>query len=255
MASLLVVVSAVALQHRCANAASIAIGYLSPIVENDETYYEYNSVTVDSGDHIGTFVQNSDGTSEWSMTGDNYYVIPGYLKMQWDVTLDADPQVSGFVGLTNNSGFVNTFTVTVTQPLATPIPNSMMNGTTAWTVTDGDSNGATLDAATGVGGDALYNAQVDGNMVRQLFTLGNSPLPLMAAVDGSSTITTSFSGEVTPVAANMNIGIFHHFTLTPNDSASATSLFKITAVPEPSSISLLLIGLGCFLLALCALRF
>jgi hypothetical protein len=214
-----------------AHGASILLGYLN----SDQQY----TATVLDSSKTGDYGQNPDGSAHWSGS-DN---IPGYLSLTWNFdVLDGDPQISGVVGLTNNSGFVNTFTIAVSQPLASAIPASVQNGSTAWTVTDGNSNGATLDAAVG---DALYNAQIDGVTVRQLFPVGISPLALIAGADGSNTLTGNFSGELAPGAANSSIGIFHHFTLTPGDSASATSLYKITGVasPEPASITLSLLGL------------
>jgi hypothetical protein len=239
------------------NGAGISIGYynstyiytLLPDVSSDNYGIITNSPDGITEWKSDNFTKDADGTYHWATNG---YNVPGYISnMHWDLTLDADPTVSGFVGLTNNSGFVNTFTVTVNQPISPALPASVMNGSTAWTVTDGDNNGATLNATTGAGGDALYNAQVDGNTVRQLYKIGFAPLPLIAGVDDSASINTSFSGEITPVAANTSIGIFHHFTLTPNDSASATSVFRIVGVvaPEPSTLTLSLIGLAGMTLA------
>jgi len=214
--------------------ALITIGYYS-------SQYQYTLLPDINSDDYKTDV-NPDGSYHW----EGSYDVPGYLSMNWKLDFDGDPTVSGFVGLTNNSAFTNTFTVIVSQPISPALPTSVMNGSTAWTVTDGNENGATLDATTGVGSNALYNAQVDGSTVRQLYVLGNAPLPLVAGVDDSASINTSFSGEITPVAANSTIGIFHHFSLTSGDSASATSVFRIVATnaPEPSSFVLAAMGLA-----------
>jgi hypothetical protein len=219
--------------------ASITLGYYN-------AQYQYTLVPAIDSDNYQTTV-NADGSYHWEGSYSN-----SNLTVNWKLDYDGDPIVSGFVGLTNNSSLTNTFTVIVNQPIAPALPTSVMNGSTAWTVTDNDGDGAMLNASTtGLGNpgiEGLYNALVDGTTVRKLFNaLTPDPLlPITAGPFASNSQSEGFSGEITPIAANSSIGIYQHFTLSGNDSASATSVFRIVATnaPEPSSITLAVMGLA-----------
>jgi hypothetical protein len=125
----------------------------------------------------------------------------------------------------------------VNQPVSPTIVSSIGSGSSGYTLTAFSGN-ATLDTPSG---SALYNAQINGVTVKQLFPFGAAPPPLPTTT--SATINDSFAGQ--PEGPASSIGIFSNFTLTPNDQVSSTNIFRIdaTAAPEPASIMLSLIGL------------
>jgi hypothetical protein len=152
--------------------------------------------------------------------------------------LDNDPVVTSFFSLQNSSGFTNTFTFTVNQPVSPTIPTSVGSGSTGFTLT-AVNLGAQLDAPAL---SALYNAQINGGTVQSLFPAGSASLPVTTPPTTSKTINDSFSGQLEGSASL--IGIFNNFTLTNGDLASATNIFRIdaTVAPEPASITLSLLG-------------
>ncbi len=217
-------------------AATLTIGWLTS--PGSDTY---NAVYLDSStDGTYTTEKNTDPTGsptvdEWSGLYSNQF-----MSLRYDITLDEDPVVTSFFSLQNNSGFTNTFTFTVNQPVSPIVNSSLGSGSTAYTLT-AVSPVATLDTPLG---SALYTAEINGSPVQQLFP-GTSPAtsPLPFSTSTSGTINTSFSGQ--PEGPASLISIFNNFTLTSSDLASATSIFKIDATnaPEPTSIALALLGL------------
>jgi hypothetical protein len=225
-----------------ASAATLTIGWQTSTNSNT-----YQAVYLDSSSD-GNYVDEEanpdpktygpDATiDEWSGSYSN-----AYLTVSYDIHFDEDPTVVSFFSLQNNSGFTNTFTMTVNQPVSPTIISSLGSGSTGFTLT-AVNPGATLDAPLG---SALYNAQINGGTVQSLFpgtSPSTPPLPVSTTPTNSTTINANFSGQ--PEGPASIIGIFNNFTLTNGDLASATSIFKIDAAvaPEPASITLSLLGL------------
>src|SRR5262245_40474544 len=62
----------------------------------------------------GTITDLPNGVQQWKGTTSK----PGSYTLQWDLTLDPDPSVSGSVALTNASATTQTFTLNVSLPIA-----------------------------------------------------------------------------------------------------------------------------------------
>ena len=155
----------------------------------------------------------------------------------WDMFLDPDPFVSSNFSITNNSGVLQTFTVTTTTPTIGLAGPTTMTGSVSGFVGDGNGqmdqfgNGATVRTATG---SPFYEALVDGADVRSLYSdpqVFAAPLGLTNGIPAQN-----FIGEAGPALIS-SIGIRNVFQLTPGDNAGFTSTFLI--VPAPAGLGLL----------------
>jgi hypothetical protein len=81
---------------------------------------------------------------------------PGSYTMQWDLTLDPDPSISGSIALTNSAATTQTFTLSVSQPIASTPAGSAMIGSSAITIADANGSGAATVGAPA--GSAIYTA-------------------------------------------------------------------------------------------------
>ncbi len=164
----------------------------------------------------------------------------------WDLLLDQDPFVSSSFGITNNTGVLQTFTISITTASMALGAPTVMSGTISGFVGDGNGlldqfgNGGTVRTQ---GVSPFYEALVDGVGVRSLYT---APTTASAPLFGTNPIANqNFGGEAGPAIAS-SIGIRNIFEVTPGDNAGFTSTFLI--VPSPA-------GLGLFgALGLVALR-
>lgn len=190
-------------------------------------------------------VDNGDGTFDFdgNMIGSNW-------ELEWDMTVDPDPFVSAGFTFTNTDIVTKTFVVSVSLPIAPPIPGAtLVGGSIGLTVTDANFDG--VGTVSSVTGTPIYLGTIDGGAVLPLL-----PDPSSVSVPfagGSAVISDSFGlpGPTSPgPAALTSIGIEHTFTLTPGDRASLTSFFVV--VPEPGSVTLAIIGGFC--LVFCWLR-
>jgi hypothetical protein len=163
--------------------------------------------------------------------GGNDYAFVDYWNSQYDV----DPFVTNNFNVTNISAFTQIFEIVVTVPVLATGPQTLMTGSIGLSVTNTTSGGAAL-SDTGV---AVYRAEIDGSTEQTLFdpafSLGCAP-PFCSDSDNAG-----FTNVLGP-AASSTIGIRIRFSLSPGDSASGTSVFNIDAVPEPTT--LVMIGLG-----------
>ena len=163
--------------------------------------------------------------------------LNNFTVNSWSSQVDVDPFVTNNLNVTNISAFTQTFDVTVTLPIAPQTPATQMQGSVGITLTNTTGTASLTDAGT-----AIYTALIDGSPVQTLrnpaYTLSCTP-PFCSISDN-----TDF-GIPTPIAgpaALSTIAIRLHFTLSPGDSAGLTSVFNITAVPEPMTV--LMVGLG-----------
>ncbi len=151
---------------------------------------------------------------------------------QFTFSFDPDPNVVLFFAIQNTQATTQTFTVTAAVPVAAVGPGLTLNGSIAGSLTDTAGDGATLGDATGA---PLYAAIIDAN-------------PLRSLLDAPQSITTTTSQTIGPAAfgpeafagsAASFIAVQIQFTLSPGDLASFTSVFNVTAVPEPGTVMLL----------------
>jgi len=116
-----------------------------------------------------------------------------------------------------------------------------MNGHISGTVTDGNSNGATVSTN---GTNPLYQGWIDGSVVAST-ALYPDPLSWSAGAIPYASFTNLPGGAV-----SNNIGIKLNFTLSAGDSVTLDSFFEVVPVPEPASLGLV----GIVLLGFAAAR-
>jgi hypothetical protein len=153
-----------------------------------------------------------------------------------EVTLatETDPAVS--LGFFVTAGAVTT-TFTISSPVVSfaPLSNQSGSASAGVTLTDNDGDGASSTGLFAV--DKAYEARYNTSSV-----FADLVSPVSAGSFGTWTTSEHFPGAGTsPIAGSVsNILSQFSFTLSPNDSASGTSVFRI--VPEPSSMVLALVG-------------
>jgi hypothetical protein len=161
--------------------------------------------------------------------------------LTWDMTVDPDPFVTSNFSVLNSTAATQTYTVTVSLPIAAITPSSLMGGSVQGGIT-ADATAGTLSSATGT---AIYTALIDGSPVATLFA---DPTSTSAGAFLSSSLGSVAFGTPIPSAAGpaalSSIGIQLKFTLTPGDQASFTSVFVVDPVPEPTTLGLVSLGLA-----------
>jgi hypothetical protein len=187
---------------------------------------------------LGCQSAGSDGQA--SCVGTNIGPVSGaYTLTSWNVYLDPDPTVVGFVAIQNNALVAQTFSFTFLLPIVPQGPQVQVTGSISGSVTDANGNGATL---TNLAPTSIYEAQIDGSTVQ---TLLDDPQSAIAGSFGSSVWGPgNFGPTVLGIAANNTIAIKVTFTLSANDTASFTSVFDVIAVPEAGTLLLLGSGLA-----------
>ncbi len=160
----------------------------------------------------------------------------GSYNMQYDLLLDPDPSVSGSIALTNVANATQTFTLNVSQPIASVPAGSQDFGSSAISLADANGSGSpSLSAPTG---SAIYTAFINSSVTQKtLFQL--IPIAIGSGTGGVAVDSQSFTAGTTTVPATI-MGIQHSFTLTAGDSATMNSTFTI--VPEPCTLALAAIG-------------
>ncbi len=150
--------------------------------------------------------------------------------------LNGDPQV--LVNFAVTAGGTNTnFSISSALVAFSPLTNPQAFATAAVTVTDNDSNGATVSGS--FPGSKAYEATYNGGTV-----FADLVSPVIAPVDSSNigsqrnplAGTIPIAGSVSSIAAGFS------FVLTASDSASGTSRFSV--VPEPSTVVLSLMAIA-----------
>lgn len=161
--------------------------------------------------------------------------------LDWSLSLDADPVVSGITAVTNLNAAPQQFTLIFTLPTSV-LPASLMGGSIQGGATDQNGDGVTLSAPAG---SAFYTALIDGVTQQVLYGAPNS-FSNLAAFQSVNVPTLAWGTPIPsapgpPVLANIRIQL--DFTVTGNDSASFTSNFVVLPVPEPGTGLLLAVGL------------
>ena len=183
-----------------------------------------------------TNVQTMTNTNGVSV--DQWEVTHGLDLAGWSLSMDSDPFVTNNFTITNTSGSTQTYTLGTTIGVSPTIPIGAMQGSIGFTLTDNNSNGATL-ATSGV---SIYQGTIDGNVAR---TLWNSSTTFTAPF-GSTASSTYFgfpTRETAPESVDSNIGVLIKFSLTAGDSVAFTSNFDVVPVPVPAAIWLFGSGL------------
>jgi hypothetical protein len=166
----------------------------------------------------------------------------------WQASLKTDPFVTNNLNVTNTSSVAQTFTATVTLPIAGGFAyNQIIDSSIGITITDSITSlgGVAGDGATisSVAPNGIYRGLINGVTALTLFP---NPSTISCAADGCS-ITSSdplsgdFDGPAGPGIAT-SIAITLQFTLGAGDSAGITSRFEI--VPEPGTLALFASGLA-----------
>jgi hypothetical protein len=145
------------------------------------------------------------------------------------------------VVLTNNTGMLQTVTITTMIPIVPAIlPSTVMGGSASGTLTTNGDGGS----MTNVGGASpMYRALIDALAVGGVADLHNFDSGISVVGFGSN--STGFEDFGTPIpsapgpAVLGSIGITLQFDLTPGDSASWTSNFVVNVVPTPGAGAIL----------------
>jgi len=154
----------------------------------------------------------------------------------WSLSMDSDPFVTNNFNITNFTSSTQTFSVTTTLGVTTAITNGLMKGSVAVTVTDNDSNSATVSTdptplePKSDDETTIYQGLIDGNVAR---TLWDDPKTITAPVGSNSeSINFGFTAlEIAPESIDSTIGTTITFALSAGDSASVTSNFTVVPVP------------------------
>ena len=154
----------------------------------------------------------------------------------FDIQTDNDPEVKYNFNITALSdGTISFLSPTVSFA---PITNPTAFATAAITLTDGNSDGATLTG--GFAGGAAYQARYNSSTVwASLLTT-----PITAAADSSSVAADRSPGTGYATIADTVSSIEEEFSfwLDAGDQASGTSRFVVT--PEPATLALLALGVA-----------
>jgi hypothetical protein len=217
-------------------AGAVPVGYDMTVSLGDDTF---SIADLETNGLVGYYTTANGGVF--------YSYDPIVQEGDWELTswtseYDVDPFVTNNVSVTNLSGVVQIFSVTVLSPVVPQLPLTNMDGSVGITITSTPTiPGATLTSALGA---PVYDALIDGGSVQ---TLANDPYSLSCAGNTCS-ITQNFDfGNPIPIlgpGATTSIGITIQFALSPGDSAAVTSVFNIVAVPEPATLVLLGGGLA-----------
>lgn len=172
----------------------------------------------------------NDGDNNFAFEGSN--TATGQYAVSWDLTMNPDPFIDGFLTITNLSGSAQNFTVNLSVPVTPAFIGGLMGGSIEATIWDLNNSGsATLQPQTNVG-NPIYFGRIDGVNV----------LPMFAQVVSCGSVGCSGnSGESQmppsiPVAGvNSNIGTRLVFNLSGGDRVTFATHFEVLPVPVPAS--------------------
>lgn len=203
--------------------------------------------------NVTVTVWGTDGVSNWNneilipVLPDDTFSLSGGTSMAggWEVTSieiagDVDPFVDfGFV-VKNTIGVPVDFNMSISVPVSVNYSSSLVGGSVGITLTDANFNGSTSVSTTGV--NPIYVGRLDGVDELSLFPAAYS---LSTGVVGDTTVDSMVAGlpgptiPAGPLSSTMEVVL--RFTLSPGDLVGMTGFF--IAVPEPSSMALVVVGL------------
>lgn len=172
--------------------------------------------------------------NQWRYTGD---LDNSAFHAEWQLDLDADPFVSNNFALTNNTAVTQTFVVSVILPVfPVVVAPSTTFGSVSMTVGDTNNSGNAILTTTGPG-SSIYTALIDGGTYQTLandpFLLQTSPFP-PGATNAAGPFNFFFPAGQPGVLST--IGLTNTFTLTPGDSVTMVSTFRIDPIiPAPAT--------------------
>jgi hypothetical protein len=203
-------------------------------------------VTAEQGGATGTqewvFAPGAsvDGTWGWQLVpGSSSEIVAGSDVLatidSLGVTINTDPAVTLSFAVTAGAADT-TFTISSATVNFPAIWNPLGYASAGVTVTDNDSDGATVTGAfNGKAYQAIYNGGT---------AWANLVAPVTAVADDTATLNdrAPAAGRVVIPATLTSIQSVFKFKLTKTDSASGTSRFDVI-VPEPVSLLLILAAL------------
>jgi len=194
----------------------------------------------------------SDGSGLWSVASPNTVYTSGDSSIIiHQLTLNSDPNIFDFFGLTNTGSTPATYNVTVPLTVSLPAGEYAVASTISGSVTDGTSNGVTLSPLPGE-----YILQVMVGSLDSGVDLLNQPMTFNLSPGNSQVIgPVNANGTLDltdPLTTTVNVTT--DFTLSAGASAAFTYDFSVnleaSAAPEPSSSELLLMAAAMLFLVL-----
>jgi len=190
-----------------------------------------------------TLVANPDGT--FSAVGDEQ---TSSYELLFDMTIDADPAISGSFTLRNLSTTTQTFALSATLdvlPIAGP---TLVGGSFEGTYTDTDTDPTDTPEVT-IATALFYQASIDGVPVA---SLGAFNLNAFGGEGVEGTISPEAFGV--PILSQVGPGVsgaiavaFPGFSLSPGDTVHVP--FEFVVVPEPTFASLFALIVAFFFIA------
>ena len=171
----------------------------------------------------------------------------GVIVHEMEAWLKEDPFVTNNITVINPTAVTQTYTFTITLPIAAFAYNATIASSVGVTVTDTLGGSVT---ASSVAPNGIYQGQVNG--VTALTLMPNpTSVSCNTGVGCSNVVTDNSALGQLPSGPGVatSIGIRLRFTLSAFDQAAITSRFEIinAVVPEPATVTLLgasLIGLA-----------
>ncbi|MEZ4218571.1 MAG: PEP-CTERM sorting domain-containing protein [Myxococcota bacterium] len=180
------------------------------------------------------------GTTTAALTGPMMGSGGLWTLDSWDSTLKEDPWITNNFVVTNNTGGVATFTITVSSPIPAFNANQIVQSTIQLSILDDDNAGGA--SASSVAGIDVYQGKVNGTTALSLlddpFAISCTS-PVDCVINGNT--ADGVASQPFGPAVATNIGITVTFQLSNGDSASVLSRFEI--VPEPGTGLLMTAGL------------
>lgn len=177
------------------------------------------------------------GADTWRLWGD-WSGGAGAWRCIWDLEVNPDPFINAGFEFVNNLAGPQDFSVSASLLTSVSGAFPQMRGGISGTLVDA-TGGATL--RTNTANNPVYNAKIDGNVVRTLL----NPLYTTSVPDGFTDnwgppAPANFAFEPSPPVANQ-IGMDFFFNLTGGgDRATLTARFEV--IPEPATLALFALG-------------
>jgi hypothetical protein len=168
----------------------------------------------------------------------------GWTLTDLAVVGNIDPFASLNFAVTNNAAITLQFSVSVTVPVAPQGPLTLHGGSFAASLVDSNAAGsATVSTATGI---PLYQGQIDGATVLSIYPDPYS-LTIPFGAGNVPALNPGLPGPTLPSGpATTTIGIINTFRLSPGDSLAGVSFLLVVAVPEPSTMAMVALGVMTF---------